>query len=94
MKDHNKEIRSLTESVNNLYEAPLHENTDMWALAEFIKHLYTLMDWENAFGLDRPIWDPDTGEHWPVPRLSPADLRRQQEKALQSTAGDEADSDF
>ena len=85
MKDHNKEIRNLTESVNNLYET---DTTDMWALAELIKHLYSIADFKERFGVIRPVWDPDTGEHWPVPRLSPAEERQAETDALKSVNPD------
>ena len=88
MKDHNKEIRSLTESVNNMYEAPLHEGpAQRAALIELLNHLWQIMGWENEFGRDRPIYDPDTGDYWPVPRLSPAEERQAEIDALKSTAG-------
>ena len=85
MKDHNKEIRNLTEAVNNLYET---DTTDMWALAELIKHLYSIADFKERFGVIRPVWDPDTGEHWPVETLSPAEERQDATDALKSVNPD------
>jgi len=85
-----KMLNTFNESVELDEVRNLYENTDMWALAELIKHLHTLMDWENAFGVDRPIWNPDTGEYWPVPRLSPAEERAASEKALRSVAGEDS----